>query len=368
MSRKIKSTLLLAGLVAMTGVAVAGRTASTTTFTNPLRASVIADTDSARAFSGNLQFKLSNSADRAVKVLSWQLPNGALEADLFDVFRNGERVEYIGPQIKRAAPTEADYITLRAGDTKLLSANIAAAYDLSRPGQYTIQYKAYLQGAKTDDGRLIATRDGRMASLASAPMSLWVDGVGALDTLNRATKPPAGGGTVINGISYVGCSTTQTSQLGTAIASARSYTENSKGYLNAGTVGTRYTKWFGAYTSTRYGTAKSHYVSIDSAMDQSGGQVKINCGCNQSYFAYVYPNKPYEIFVCRAFWSAPNTGTDSRAGTLVHEMSHFDIVANTDDVVYGQSGAASLAISNPTDALRNADSHEYFAENTPAGN
>ena len=162
MSRKIKSTLLLAGLVAMTGVAVAGRTASTTTFTNPLRASVIADTDSARAFSGNLQFKLSNSADRAVKVLSWQLPNGALEADLFDVFRNGERVEYIGPQIKRAAPTEADYITLRAGDTKLLSANIAAAYDLSRPGQYTIQYKAYLQGAKTDDGRLIATRDGRI--------------------------------------------------------------------------------------------------------------------------------------------------------------------------------------------------------------
>ena len=130
MSRKIKSTLLLAGLVAMTGVAVAGRTASTATFTNPLRASVIADTDSARAFSGNLQFKLSNSADRAVKVLSWQLPNGALEADLFDVFRNGERVEYIGPQIKRAAPTEADYITLRAGDTKLLSANIAAAYDL----------------------------------------------------------------------------------------------------------------------------------------------------------------------------------------------------------------------------------------------
>jgi len=54
--------------------------------------------------------------------------------------------------------------------------------------------------------------------------------------------------------------------------------------------------------------------------------------------------------------------------TLLHEMSHFDIVAGTDDHVYGQSGAASLAISDPNAAVQNADSHEYFAENTPALN
>ena len=106
----------------------------------------------------------------------------------------------------------------------------------------------------------------------------------------------------------------------------------------------------------------------DQALDKTGDQVKINCGCNQSYYAYVYPTKPYEIFVCRAFWSAPNTGTDSRAGTLIHEMSHFNVVAGTDDVVYGQTGARSLAISDPNAALNNADSHEYFAENTPSQN
>ena len=44
------------------------------------------------------------------------------------------------------------------------------------------------------------------------------------------------------------------------------------------------------------------------------------------------------------------------------------MVASTNDWVYGQSGAASLAISNPTKALDNADTHEYFGENTPAGN
>ena len=52
-------------------------------------------------------------------------------------------------------------------------------------------------------------------------------------------------------------------------------------------------------------------------------------------------------------------------GTLVHEMSHFTVVAGTDDWAYGQSAAAALAVSNPARAIENADSHEYFAENTP---
>jgi peptidyl-Lys metalloendopeptidase len=47
-------------------------------------------------------------------------------------------------------------------------------------------------------------------------------------------------------------------------------------------------------------------------------------------------------------------------------MSHFNVVASTDDWAYGQSAAASLAISNPSQAIDNADSHEYFGENTPA--
>ena len=67
-----------------------------------------------------------------------------------------------------------------------------------------------------------------------------------------------------------------------------------------------------------------------------------------------------------AFWAADVTGTDSRGGTLLHELSHFDVVAATDDHVYGQAGAAELARTAPDRAVNNADSHEYFGENTPA--
>ena len=155
---------------------------------------------------------------------------------------------------------------------------------------------------------------------------------------------------------------------GSAVTAARNYAENAKGYLNGGTVGPRYTTWFGAYSSQRYATALDHFQAIDAAMDQNNGEITINCGCNQNYYAYVYPTRPYEIFVCRAFWSAPLAGTDSKGGTLVHEMSHFNVTAGTDDVVYGQSGAKSLALSDPNGALNNADSHEYFAENHPSQN
>lgn len=260
---------------------------------------------------------------------------------------------------------------LRAGETRRVVVDLSAAYDLSKTGEYSVRFTAPLQHASLDKSGLLRQPNGSPLRAASAPLRLWVDGSDQLGAAKGGTtgkRPPTGGGTVVSGVSYVGCTTTQINTAGGAVNSARSYSENAKGYLNAGTVGARYTTWFGAYTSSRYGTAKQHFVSIDSAMDQSGGQVKINCGCNQNYYAYVYPTRPYEIFVCRAFWSAPLTGTDSKAGTLIHEMSHFNVVAATDDHVYGQAGAENLAITDPNAAVDNADSHEYFAENTPSQN
>ena len=99
------------------------------------------------------------------------------------------------------------------------------------------------------------------------------------------------------------------------------------------------------------------------AMDTAS--VTFDCGCKKKYYAYVYPNQPYKIYLCSVYWTAPATGTDSKAGTLIHEMSHFYVVASTDDYVYGQSGAKNLAITNPDNAVMNADNHEYFAENNP---
>lgn len=69
--------------------------------------------------------------------------------------------------IKHAPLSDADFITLRAGKTKLISANLSAVYGMTNGGEYSVRFKSYLQGAKTKKGRMLTTTNGRMALLQS---------------------------------------------------------------------------------------------------------------------------------------------------------------------------------------------------------
>jgi len=99
----------------------------------------------------------------------------------------------------------------------------------------------------------------------------------------------------------------------------------------------RYLRWFGAYTQSRYAIVESNFNGISNALSQKN--ITFNCGCKDpSAYAYVFLGRPYEINLCNLFWSAPQSpelGTDSQAGTIVHEISHFTNVAGTDDHAYG---------------------------------
>lgn len=115
--------------------------------------------------------------------------------------------------------------------------------------------------------------------------------------------------------------------------------------------------------------------------------------------AYVYDGTTergkYErtVHIGSAFW-ADDTDDKTRAGTLIHELSHFHSVGSTDDVghsprdqnvtdfpgidlakidrktdpytAYGGARAARLAIRSPEKALQNADNFEFFIEGREA--
>src|SRR5258705_6745891 len=68
------------------------------------------------------------------------------------------------------------------------------------------------------------------------------------------------------GLSYVNCTSSQKTSIASALSQADTYASNAGSYLTAGTVGSRYTTWFGAYTSSRYSTARTHYTAIRSAI------------------------------------------------------------------------------------------------------
>jgi peptidyl-Lys metalloendopeptidase len=295
---------------------------------------------------------ISNPSRGAVKLLKWYTPFDDVEESLFKVTRDGMPVQYIGAHYKRPQPEEKDFIILKSGESIRQTVDLADYYDLSASGFYLVSYDVRSLNLYQKGNGMI----DRVENLKSAETRLWIEG--------RAPKrptdpnPPPGG---LN--SFSACTTSQQSTILTARTEAANYSSDSLNYLIAGATGPRYTTWFGVYSSSRYNTVKSNFTNIKGAMDSAS--MTFDCGCKKRYYAYVYANQPYNIYLCSIFWQAPMTGTDSKAGTLVHETSHFTVVAGTEDWAYGQTNAKNLANSDPNKAVDNADNHEYFAENTP---
>ena len=320
------------------------------------RLSVIVSADKTAFGAGDsalVSVTVRNDSKVPAKILKWFTPYEDVEESLFVITRDGKAVPYIGADYKRTAATAADYVTLAPGKSFTRSVDLGGYYDLSASGRYEIQFSVSSRFLRSEKG-LLAKRD---TTLFSNVLAVKIEG---RPNPLRNIQPDTVSGTT----SFNKCNGSQQSKLNSARSEAGTYAANALAYMSAGTQGPRYATWFGVYNSSRYSVVQSHFDSLSIAMDAA--PVTFDCTCKKkNVYAYVYSNQPYAIYLCGVFWTAPMTGTDSKAGTLIHEMSHFTVVAGTDDWVYGQGGAQNLAITDPDKAIDNADSHEYFAENTP---
>lgn len=312
---------------------------------------------------------LTNEETHPVKVLDWFTAEKGIKEPLFSIELNGESVDYQGPHYKRPAPGANDYVHIAAGESVSYKVELSSVYDLKQSGTYDIQYHAEsinLLSANPAQSEKLAQQG--IDGISSNKVSVWIEGRGLVghDPISVYAKPEAGS------ISFSGqCSNSQRSDIMTALTAAQNMADNSLNYLqnypsSSRSQSVRYDTWFGNYSSSRWNRVTNNFSAIKDATNNQA--LQFDCSCNQGYFAYVYSNQPYKIYMCNAFWSAATTGTDSKAGTIIHELSHFNVVAGTDDLAYGHSNAKALANSRPGRATRNADSHEYFAENTPAQN
>jgi peptidyl-Lys metalloendopeptidase len=301
---------------------------------------------------------MKNTTSTSQYILKWHTPFITSQEALFDIYRDGIKVNYLGPMVKRSAPIASDFFELKPGAIYQQKVELSSLYDMRVSGNYTIQYHANAPHTLADKKNNGISQEALIAP--SESINIWINGSLPRGSVINEQAPESFAG---GALTLSQCSATQTSMVKSAFNVAQTMSQTGDDYLQAGINSERYSTWFGKYDAARYATVKSHYAAIKDAFLNKA--VTVDCGCKDSYFAYVYPNQPYKIYVCNAFWTAPLTGTDSKGGTLVHEMSHFYAVASTKDHVYGQSGAKQLAISTPAKAIANADSHEYFVENTP---
>jgi peptidyl-Lys metalloendopeptidase len=321
----------------------------------------------------NVRFTLANQGSDDLFVLKWKTPLAGIEGDLFAVERDGERVPYTGRLVKRAAPRASDYARIPAGESLSVSFDLSAVYDMRQPGNYTVRYAASGIDVVREDFVRGRTVLGVLDDLESDTVAMTLTGrdLRGEQELEAATASPLPGvvGKALTP-TYFNCSNSQITSIGNALPNAQNYATESYNFLVAlpeasRPANVRYKTWFGTYDSSRYSTVQTHFNSIKNAFATQTFQLNCDCASDNSLYAFVYVNQPYHVHLCGAFFAAPATGTDSKAGTLVHETSHFTVVAGTNDFAYGQTACKRLATKSPNKAINNADSHEYFAENTP---
>ncbi|KAF9265890.1 peptidyl-Lys metalloendopeptidase [Marasmius fiardii PR-910] len=314
------------------------------------------------AFTGVENFKVTaslvNSGDEPLKLLrdprtiistiptnSFAIGNAEGASPAFV----GAKVKYVPDTVVKNSIEEA-FVTLAPGESLHVDHDLSSAYNFTLPGEGTYNVHAnnlflYVDPATNEIKELQAVHEAPFTSSLT----------GKLAVAPRYSKREV----------YQSCSSSQQSQVASAANQAVTYANGASSYASSHTSSTpRYVEWFGAYTDSRHSTVVSHYNNIK-GYSFTGNTY--DCSCTEAgTYAYVVLSEFGVIHLCPVFWEAPLSGTDSKGGTLIHESSHFTQIAGTDDHVYGQSAARSLAKSNPTEAIDNADNHEYFAENNPA--
>ena len=275
-----------------------------------------------------------NTAGSPKKFVKFDLPFGELSRPLFSVTVDGKTATYLGRLVNHRAIPDEDRISLNSRASQVYNVELSKFYDFSATGTYTVAY----------------VRNG----LQSAPISFQAEG--------RASASEYDDRSIVT----ASCSTTQQPLLTSAMTFAINYTINANSYFAADTRTSRYTTWFGKYSLPRYTFVQSNFGKILNVLQNQ--TITFDCSCNiAGGLSYVYPAKTENkrVYLCPDFWRYPTSGKESKAGVMVHEISHFNDVGKTDDLSFLQSGAKKLAVKKPIKAIINADSYKYFAENNP---
>ena len=137
-----------------------------------------------------------------------------------------------------------------------------------------------------------------------------------------------------------------------------------------------YTRWFGTYNAKSAEQVRRNLKAVVKVLRD--GSVTAQCRnvgeglCDGDTYAFVDKDDLYVVNLCPNFFdmatmkqltaATVRNGNGTRAGTLIHEISHFADVADTVDICYSRLDCADLARSAPEDTVRNADSYQYFVE------
>ena len=324
----------------------------------------------ARGEAVSVKFALNNRRDEEVQVLDWYTPFEGLAGKIFQVTRDGIAVPYHGILAKRSLPEPGNFSTIEPEGSVVTELDLSEGYDFSTPGDYAIEFISPPISQIVTKDISIASKQRELGpvNIPSNKVSVRIlDG----DSPDTPPAPPSPSPSQTDEeeeakqINYDDCTSNQESVVAGADTSANVKSAFVYAHLNSMSVSQRqtdalYKTWFGAYTSTRYTKVLSNWKKIMQAFSET---ITYNCSgpaCQSNWYAYVYSGGKLEVFLCNQYWGASDTGTNTKYGILIHEVSHE--AASTDDHAYGQTNCQNLATNDPNKAIENADNYEFYAE------
>jgi Lysine-specific metallo-endopeptidase/Hemopexin len=333
-----------------------------------------------------LWFELTNTSDVDYSLLVWDTPLEGRAGDYVEV-RQGERaLRYDGRFVKRGDPGPDSYRTVAAGETVTEQIDLTDGFAFDEPGTYDVTVRVEFTDSIPATGVVLTTRvravhrgfaleplhtrcevlageaarptlgaQARSGQLPRSARQLTISAPraqafeGAAGDLFPDPGPAPGEDPLAPDVFSIERSTI--AWLDAAIAELGSWSTRQENVI--------YTEWFGADDAARYATVRDHFARIRNRLNSPHTYDLTPDDCKPGDYAYTHAGDD-TVSLCSAYFTAPDTGVDSKFGTFVHEWSHA--VAGTADVVYGQTKARNLARTDPANAIRNADSHEYFVE------
>jgi hypothetical protein len=106
-----------------------------------------------------MRFQLTNRREQPVWMLRWNTPWEGWSGTVFSVSLQGPELPYRGILAKRGDPGAAEYVKLRAGESMITGLDLSQAYDMSKPGLYTVKAVGDLQDVIQDGTQPPRPRD-----------------------------------------------------------------------------------------------------------------------------------------------------------------------------------------------------------------
>ena len=321
---------------------------------------------------------ITNSEDKDYCLLRRHTPLEGLMSDIFRVkfteSGNVKIIPYNGILLKRGPPTDEEYVPIKAKSSKEEKINLSHAYLINFPGIHTVQLKMSL---KFYEDKFSGTHFVQKVDSNTAQFTITDEEQNGV--VNKSRREPDGAPLYKIPTSsnppgpkspkLVGNYPNPRDEGETEHAYKLAYSAIEKSIPSTTENPELYKEWFGdPYTPT----AKSNYTTMKSTMEKTEFTLHA-CPTKEenkntpetSYHGFTYRDGS-TIYLGDLYFDADLEGTDSKMGTIVHEMSHS--AAGTKDVeqdgdyVYGQEECQKLAMDHPELAIINADNHEYFSE------